>query len=52
MSLAVAALNNPLRLIRQVWPHVTVLSLFGTFVYWNGGVVLGTLSVIVAVTRL
>lgn len=31
-----------LRLVRLVLPYVTLLALFGGFVVWNGGVVLGT----------
>ncbi|EHK50356.1 glycosyltransferase family 59 protein [Trichoderma atroviride IMI 206040] len=42
--LIVAALCNPLRLIRQIWPYVTVLAAFAGFVAWNGGVVLGDKS--------
>ena len=26
-----------------MWPHVTILGLFASFVYWNDGVVLGQL---------
>ncbi|UKZ66260.1 uncharacterized protein TrAtP1_007434 [Trichoderma atroviride] len=44
VSLIVAALCNPLRLIRQIWPYVTVLAAFAGFVAWNGGVVLGDKS--------
>lgn len=40
-SIAVAVICNPARVLRQVWPHVTVLILFAAFVAWNGGVVLG-----------
>ncbi|KAK3390152.1 DIE2/ALG10 family-domain-containing protein [Podospora didyma] len=43
-SLAIAAVHNPLRVLRQVWPHITVLGLFVGFVGWNGGVVLGDKS--------
>jgi alpha-1,2-glucosyltransferase len=41
LSIAAAALRNPVRLLRQIWPHLTILGLFGGFVAWNGGVVLG-----------
>ncbi|KAH6634665.1 glycosyltransferase family 59 protein [Chaetomium sp. MPI-SDFR-AT-0129] len=44
VTLAVTAITNPLRVIRQIWPHITVLSLFAAFVAWNGGVVLGDKS--------
>lgn len=41
VTLAAAAITNPLPVIRQIWPHITVLGLFTGFVAWNGGVVLG-----------
>jgi alpha-1,2-glucosyltransferase len=41
LSIAVTALRNPVRVLRQIWPHLTILALFGGFVAWNGGVVLG-----------
>jgi hypothetical protein len=44
VSIVVAAMCNPLKVMRQIWPHVTVLGLFTGFVLWNGGVVLGKLS--------
>ncbi|KAK4213944.1 DIE2/ALG10 family-domain-containing protein [Rhypophila decipiens] len=44
LSIAVAALCNPVKVLRQVWPHITILALFGGFVAWNGGVVLGDKS--------
>lgn len=43
-ALAVRTLMAPyklLRLVRLVMPYVTLLGLFGAFVVWNGGVVLG-----------
>jgi alpha-1,2-glucosyltransferase len=43
LSLGIAALCNPLRVLRQIWPYVSTLLLFGAFVAWNGGVVLGKL---------
>ena len=42
LSIGIAALCNPLRVLKQVWPHITILALFGGFVVWNGGVVLGS----------
>lgn len=42
MSVAVAVLYNPLRVLKQVWPHITIMAAFAGFVAWNGGVVLGT----------
>jgi alpha-1,2-glucosyltransferase len=44
VSFVVAAVCNPLRILRQVWPHITVLVAFASFIIWNGGVVLGKLS--------
>lgn len=41
VGMVVAVLCNPLRVLRQVWPYVTVLVCFAAFVVWNGGVVLG-----------
>ncbi|KAJ4390146.1 glucosyltransferase [Gnomoniopsis smithogilvyi] len=41
MSIAIAIVCNPLRVFRQVWAHIAVMGLFGAFVLWNGGVVLG-----------
>lgn len=42
ISLLIAAACNPAKVLRQIWPHLTVLGLFITFVVWNGGVVLGS----------
>lgn len=44
ISCGVAALCNPIRVVARIWPYVTVLSAFGSFVAWNGGVVLGDKS--------
>ncbi|OTA04334.1 GT59 alpha-1,2 glucosyltransferase [Trichoderma parareesei] len=52
ISLIVAALCNPLRVVRQIWPYVFVLGAFGGFVVWNGGVVLGDKSNHVATIHL
>lgn len=41
LSVGIAALCNPLRVVRQIWPYITVLFSFAAFVQWNGGVVLG-----------
>ncbi|KAL9477493.1 hypothetical protein ACSS6W_007334 [Trichoderma asperelloides] len=51
-SLIVAALCNPIRIIRQIWPYFTVLAAFAGFVAWNGGVVLGDKSNHVATIHL
>lgn len=50
LSLGIAALCNPIRVVRQIWPYITVIVSFGVFVAWNGGVVLGMLSIIVILT--
>ncbi|KAJ4270181.1 glucosyltransferase [Fusarium torreyae] len=52
ISLGIAAICNPIRVIRQIWPYVAVLVSFGTFVAWNGGVVLGDKSNHVATIHL
>ncbi|QPC72782.1 hypothetical protein HYE68_003534 [Fusarium pseudograminearum] len=52
LSLGIAALCNPIRVIRQTWPYITTLVLFGSFVAWNGGVVLGDKSNHVATIHL
>ncbi|KAK3312362.1 DIE2/ALG10 family-domain-containing protein [Apodospora peruviana] len=44
LTIAIAAICNPLKVLKQVWPHITVLGLFAGFVLWNGGVVLGDKS--------
>ncbi|TWU71054.1 glucosyltransferase [Metarhizium rileyi] len=44
VSLGIAALCNPVRVARQVWPYISVLFAFASFVAWNGGVVLGDKS--------
>ncbi|KAK2599963.1 glucosyltransferase [Conoideocrella luteorostrata] len=44
VSLGVAALCNPVRVVRQIWPYLSVLAAFVCFVVWNGGVVLGDKS--------
>lgn len=41
ISLAVAALRNPVTVIYSVAPYGVLIALFGGFVAWNGGVVLG-----------
>ncbi|VUC33358.1 unnamed protein product [Clonostachys rosea] len=43
-SILIAAVCNPVRVLRQVWPYITVLLSFVAFVIWNGGVVLGDKS--------
>ncbi|RDA85911.1 hypothetical protein CP532_2722 [Ophiocordyceps camponoti-leonardi (nom. inval.)] len=40
LSFGIAALCNPVRVLRQIWPYVTVLGAFAAFIVWNGGVVL------------
>ncbi|MBE3041435.1 hypothetical protein IMZ48_02405, partial [Candidatus Bathyarchaeota archaeon] len=36
-----AVVCNPLRVLKQVWPHIATMAAFAGFVAWNGGVVLG-----------
>ncbi|KAL2760138.1 glycosyltransferase family 59 protein, partial [Sodiomyces alcalophilus JCM 7366] len=43
-GIGLAAICNPIRVLKQVWPHITVMGLFTAFVAWNGGVVLGDKS--------
>ncbi|KAJ6447196.1 glucosyltransferase [Purpureocillium lavendulum] len=52
VSLVIAAVCNPLRVLRQIWPYITVLISFAGFVAWNGGVVLGDKSNHVATLHL
>ncbi|KAM7207760.1 DIE2/ALG10 family domain containing protein [Naviculisporaceae sp. PSN 640] len=52
LSIAVAVICNPVKVLRQVWPHITILGLFAGFVAWNGGVVLGDKSNHVATIHL
>ncbi|KAL2016327.1 hypothetical protein VTK56DRAFT_3868 [Thermocarpiscus australiensis] len=52
LTLATAAALNPARVLRQIWPYITVLTLFAGFVFWNGGVVLGDKSNHVATIHL
>ncbi|KAI5275721.1 hypothetical protein E4T47_01233 [Aureobasidium subglaciale] len=55
VTLALRALYFPrtlLRVARLVWPYVLVLGFFGSFVLWNGGVVLGDKSNHVATLHL
>ncbi|KAI6782809.1 uncharacterized protein J7T54_000952 [Emericellopsis cladophorae] len=52
LSLLVAGVYNPLRVVRQIWPHITVLGVFVAFVVWNEGVVLGDKSNHIATVHL
>ncbi|AEO70709.1 glycosyltransferase family 59 protein [Thermothielavioides terrestris NRRL 8126] len=52
LSIGVSALCNPVRVLRQIWPHMAVLAMFAGFVAWNGGVVLGDKSNHVATIHL
>ncbi|KID97897.1 Alpha-1,2 glucosyltransferase alg-10, partial [Metarhizium majus ARSEF 297] len=52
ISLGIAALCNPIRVIRQIWPYMSVLAAFASFVAWNGSVVLGDKSNHVATIHL
>ncbi|KAL9097173.1 MAG: hypothetical protein Q9165_000600 [Trypethelium subeluteriae] len=44
LTLALAAARNPILVVAAVWPYILLIGLFGTFVVWNGGVVLGDKS--------
>ncbi|KAK2027350.1 DIE2/ALG10 family protein [Colletotrichum zoysiae] len=52
LSIGIAALANPLHILRKVYPHIVIMALFAGFVYWNGGVVLGDKSNHVATLHL
>ncbi|TDZ34078.1 Dol-P-Glc:Glc(2)Man(9)GlcNAc(2)-PP-Dol alpha-1,2-glucosyltransferase [Colletotrichum trifolii] len=52
LSIGVAAIFNPLRVLGKVWPHIATMGLFAGFVAWNGGVVLGDKSNHVATIHL
>ncbi|OAA66545.1 glucosyltransferase [Niveomyces insectorum RCEF 264] len=52
LSIGVAAICNPLRVLAYVWPYVVTLAGFAGFVVWNGGVVLGDKSNHVATLHL
>ncbi len=41
-----------MRVLKQVWPHITILGLFAGFIAWNGSVVLGDKSNHVATVHL
>ncbi|OAA69534.1 Glycosyltransferase, ALG10 [Cordyceps fumosorosea ARSEF 2679] len=52
LSIGIAAICNPLRVVRQVWPYIATLGSFAAFVQWNGSVVLGDKSNHVATIHL
>ncbi|OIW31846.1 hypothetical protein CONLIGDRAFT_242577 [Coniochaeta ligniaria NRRL 30616] len=52
LSIAIAAICNPLKVLKQIWPYVSVVTIFTGFVAWNGGVVLGDKSNHVATIHL
>ncbi|OLN98044.1 Dol-P-Glc:Glc(2)Man(9)GlcNAc(2)-PP-Dol alpha-1,2-glucosyltransferase [Colletotrichum chlorophyti] len=37
VSIGIAALANPVRVLKKIWPYITVMALFAGFVAWNGG---------------
>ncbi|KAI1815844.1 glycosyltransferase family 59 protein [Poronia punctata] len=52
-SIAIAAIANlPKIFVKFIWPHGVILAAFGSFVVWNGGVVLGDKSNHVATIHL
>ena len=52
VSLIRCALSAVPQLLLDLWPHLSLLGLFGAFVFWNGGVVLGDKSNHVATIHL
>lgn len=44
VSVVIASLSAPKVVMRIMWPYFSLLATFGSFVLWNGGVVLGMLS--------
>ncbi|KAH8900117.1 hypothetical protein GQ53DRAFT_709444 [Thozetella sp. PMI_491] len=44
ISYGIAALANLPKVLKQIWPQITILGLFAGFVAWNGSVVLGDKS--------
>lgn len=42
VSLAVAAISHPFKPLARLWPYILLLISFIGFLFWNGGVVLGT----------
>lgn len=41
VSIATAAVCNPVLVVTRLWPYIALLTSFAGFVVWNGGVVLG-----------
>ncbi|KAM0325782.1 hypothetical protein ACHAQA_007084 [Verticillium albo-atrum] len=52
LSIGVAVVCNPVQVLKWVWPHVTIMGCFVSFIVWNGGVVLGDKSNHVATIHL
>ncbi|OHF00481.1 DIE2/ALG10 family protein [Colletotrichum orchidophilum] len=52
LSIGIAALANPLHVLKKIYPHIVTMALFAGFVAWNGGVVLGDKSNHVATIHL
>ena len=52
ITLVVTAVRNPSVLVIAVWPYGVLVGLFGAFIAWNGGVVLGDKSNHVATIHL
>jgi alpha-1,2-glucosyltransferase len=42
ISVAIAIISKPTLIITRLWPYIVLLISFANFVFWNGGVVLGT----------
>ncbi|KAG7110821.1 hypothetical protein HYQ45_017480 [Verticillium longisporum] len=52
LSIGVAVVCNPMQVLQWVWPHVSIMACFLSFIAWNGGVVLGDKSNHVATIHL
>ncbi|EGY16729.1 alpha-1,2 glucosyltransferase ALG10 [Verticillium dahliae VdLs.17] len=52
LSIGVAVVCNPMQVLQWVWPHVSIMACFLSFIAWNGSVVLGDKSNHVATIHL
>lgn len=43
MSVAISAISHWRRVLPNLAPYISFLAIFGAFILWNGGVVLGKL---------
>jgi alpha-1,2-glucosyltransferase len=44
LSTGLVALKQPFLVLRAIMPYLVLIALFGGFVAWNGGVVLGMVT--------